>query len=93
MKKQINSIESITISSKLATLKEDWSKVASKVNNPSFKLFENKFIIGTSSNDNDAKYAQLFLYLKKMTTPNFIQHLCPHSKEMCIDYPCCTSLI
>ena len=87
-----SSIESITIPSSLIELKEKWCYGANKLNNirihpnnPHFKLYENKFIIG-KSNQNEEKFDVLVFCMRNVETvqiPDFIEIIGSCAFEQC----------
>ena len=85
-------IEKFEIPSKLVELKIGWckdtknlTKISVSSLNPYFKVYKNKFIIGKSSIEKDFFDQLIFCVrnVKKVTIPNFIEHICPYAFNSC----------
>lgn len=86
------SIESLTIPSQVAELKEGWCNRTSKLtninvspNNQYFKTYENHLIIGKNKIEITNFDCLVFCVrnIKTITIPNFIRHICPYAFNGC----------
>lgn len=86
------SIESISIPSNLIELREGWCKLTLKltkisvsVDNPFFKVYEEKLLIKKSSLDKE-NYDELVFCVRNaetVTIPDFIEHICSYAFDGC----------
>ena len=85
-------IENLTIPSGLVDLREDWCSLTERLttirispNNPRYRLYENKMIIG-KTNIEQSNYDCLIFCVrdaKRIQIPSFIEHICSSSFNFC----------
>ena len=87
-----SSIESITIPSSLTELKDNWCSYVYELkqikvmpNNPRYKVYDDKFIIGKSSIEQDNYDILVFCVrnIENVTIPSFIEIIGPYSFSHC----------
>ncbi|KAK8897379.1 hypothetical protein M9Y10_015325 [Tritrichomonas musculus] len=89
-----SSIERIAIPASVIELKEGWcngtenlTEIEINENNPRYSLYEDNFIIGKSSIENENYDELVFAQrsVKNVTIPSFIKRICPYAFERCND--------
>ena len=89
-----SSIESLTIPASVTNLKDGWCCLTPKLNeikvesnNPKYKMYEDKLLIGKSNIDEEKYDVLVFCCrdVEEITIPNFIEIISPYAFDFCTE--------